>query len=189
MSAAEAIWNAHRPSEISLVEQFDYYGKLRSQFPIPQLRVVYAKAGTLPAACLVRDQSIIDHMLYWTRLRSDLEGNYLAAVLNSETARSRVAAMQARGQWGARHFDKVMFNLPIPTFDASQPLHAELAAAGADAERIAAALELPPAVRFQRARKLVREALTESGVAPRIDALVARLLDEQRTAADAGRPD
>ena len=71
-----------------------------------------------------------------------------------------------------------MFTLPIPRFDASQPLHVDLAAAAAEAERIAAAFELPEAVKFQRARKLIRDALTESGVAPHIDDLVARLLDE-----------
>jgi hypothetical protein len=36
---------------------------------------------------------------------------------------------------------------------------------------------LPEAVKFQRARKIVRDALTEAGIAPRIDASVARLLD------------
>ncbi len=71
-----------------------------------------------------------------------------------------------------------MFNLPIPRFDAAIGLHNELAAAAAEAERIAAAVELPETVKFQRARKLVRDALTEAGVAPRIDALVARLLDQ-----------
>src|SRR5207247_44000 len=51
MSAAEAVWNSRRPSEISLVQQFDYYGKLRAQFPLRRLRVVYAASGTIPAAC------------------------------------------------------------------------------------------------------------------------------------------
>ena len=178
MSAAEAIWNGHRPSEISLIQQFDYYGKLSAQFPFPRLRVVYAKAGTLPAACLVRDQATIDHMLYWWTPRSEAEAYYLIAALNSETSRARVAEMQSRGQWGARHFDKVMFTLPIPPFDSSQPLHTELAAAANEAERIAAAFDLPGAVKFQRARKLIRDALTESGIAPHIDQLVARLLDQ-----------
>ena len=91
MSAAEAIWNAHRPSEISLIQEFDYYGKLSSQFPIHPLRVVYAKAGTLPAACILRNEAIIDHMLYWSSVVSESEAHYLAAILNSETARSRVA--------------------------------------------------------------------------------------------------
>lgn len=71
-----------------------------------------------------------------------------------------------------------MFTLPIPRFEASQTLHNELAAAAGEAERIAAAFELPESVKFQRARKLIRDALTESGVAPHIDELVARLLDQ-----------
>jgi hypothetical protein len=78
---------------------------------------------------------------------------------------------------GARHFDKVMFNLPIPLFDPSEQLHNDLATAAAQAERTAAAFELPETVKFQRARKLIRDALTDSGIAPRIDQLVARLLD------------
>ena len=86
--------------------------------------------------------------------------------------------MQARGQFGARHFDKVMFTLPIPRFDTTVALHNELAAAAAEAERIAAAFKLPETVKFQRARKLIRDALTETGVSPHIDGLVARLLDQ-----------
>lgn len=123
-------------------------------------------------------------MLYRASSRSEPEGYYLVAILNSETSRARIAAMQARGQWGARHFDKVMFNLPIPRFDPAVSLHNELAAAAVEAERLATALTLPDAVKFQRARKLVREALTEAGVSPRIDALVARLLDESTVGSD-----
>jgi hypothetical protein len=179
MQAAEAAWSANAQREsMTLIDRWNYHNELGAQFPIPRLRVVYAKAGTLPAACLVRDEAIIDHMLYWARPRSELEGCYLAAILNSETARARIAAMQARGQWGARHFDKVMFNLPIPPFELSQPLHNERAVTAAEAERIAAAFELPATVRFQRARKLIRDALTEARIAPQIDNLVARLLDE-----------
>ena len=181
MQAAEATWDQYRTSSESLAEQFNHHGKLASQFPIPRLRMVYAKAGTLPAACLVRDEAIIDHMLYRTSPRSESEAHYLSAILNSETSRARVAAMQSRGQWGARHFDKVMFNLPIPHFDPSQSLHNELAGAAAEAEQIASAVELPETVKFQRARKLIRDALTDSGVAPRIDELVAQLLDQFTT--------
>jgi hypothetical protein len=185
MSDAEAVWNGHRPSDLSLIEQFDYYGKLGSQFPIPRLRVVYAASGTIPAACLLRGSAaVIEHAIYWAPVASENEGQYLAALLNSETSRARVAAMQARGQWGARHFDKVMFNLPIPRFDQAEPLHNDLAAAAAEAERIAGAFELPEAVKFQRARKLIRDALTETGIAPFIDDLVARLLDQSSTSED-----
>lgn len=70
-----------------------------------------------------------------------------------------------------------MFNLPIPRFDAAQSLHLDLAAAAAEAEALAADVALPEGVKFQRARKLVRDALADAGLAERIDGLVARLLD------------
>jgi hypothetical protein len=180
MRKAEAVWNAHRAANMTLAEQFDYYGKLGSQFPPALLRVVYAKAGTQPAACVLRDsKAVIDHMLYWAPASSAAEARYLAAILNSETARERTAKYQARGQWGARHFDKVVFNLPIPRYDSKIKLHRDLATAAERAEGLAAAVPLPEGVKFQRARALVRTALTEAGISDAIDALVARLLDGQ----------
>lgn len=178
MRKAEAVWNEHRPSRISLIQQIDYYGKLASQFPIAPLRVVYAKAGIQPAACLVRDsRCVIDHKLYWTKPASEEEGQYLISVLNSETARSRVEQYQSRGQWGARDFDKVMFNLPILRFDSANTLHRDLADAAASAETVAAKVELPEGIKFQRARKLVRNALAANGLSKKIDSLVVALLD------------
>ena len=172
-----------------LIEQFNYYGKLSAQFPIPRLRVVYAKAGTLPAACFSEIERDNRPHAVLGRLRvAKLKGITLC-IFNSETSRARVATMQSRGQWGARHFDKVMFTLPIPRFDSAITLHNELAAAAAEAERIAAAFELPASVKFQRARKLIRDALTESGIAPHIDELVARLLDQPEANEDEGVDD
>jgi hypothetical protein len=72
-----------------------------------------------------------------------------------------------------------------PHWPAATALHSELAAAAAEAERIAVAFELSETVKFQRARKLIRDALTASGVAQRIDELVARLLDQTPASDDA----
>jgi hypothetical protein len=178
MQKAESAWNANRSSKLSLIQQFDYYGKLVAQFPIATLRVVYAASGTLPAACLLRDERcVIEHILYWMTPDTESEGQYLTAILNSETARARVADFQSRGQWGARHFDKVIFNLPIPRFDERNAVHRALTEAATRAETIAAAVDLPEDVKFQRARGIVRTALAAAGVALEIDRLVAELLD------------
>lgn len=175
---AEDAWNSRGEGRsISLTGNWNHHGKLLAQFPIANLRVVYAKAGTLPASCLLQDpRAVVDHKLYWMPVRDEAEGRYLTAILNSETARARIAQYQSRGQWGARDFDKVVFNLPIPRYETRKRLHSDLAAAAAEAERVAALVELPEGVKFQRARRLVRDALTEAGVAQRIDALVVRLL-------------
>ncbi|MGI8568607.1 MAG: N-6 DNA methylase [Methylocella sp.] len=178
MKKAERVWNADRPSPISFVQQLDYYGKLASQFPLAPLRVVYAASGTNAAACIVRSRTnVIDNSLYWASVQDEHEAQFLTALFNSESTRSRIQSRQSRGQWGARHFHKVMFHLPIPRFDAADSLHTSLAEAAREAEVIAASVELPENVKFQRARGLVRTALTEAGVALRIDALVAGLFD------------
>jgi hypothetical protein len=177
MTLAECLWDGHKTAQAKLIDQLNYFGKLSSQFPIAPIRVVYAKAGSLPAAAIVEDKrAIIDHMLYWMPVRDRREGLYLASILGSEAARSRVAALQARGQWGARHFDKVMFTLPIPHFDAKNELHKDLATAGAAAEKAAGKIELADNVHFQTARRRVREALAEAGISQKIDELVAKLL-------------
>ncbi len=178
MRKAEAVWNEHRSTESGFAQQLNHYGKLSVQFPLATLRVVYAKAGTQPTAGVLHSGSqLIDHMLYWCAPPTEQEAAFLAAFLNSETMRVRAEQFQARGQWGARHFDKVMFNLPIPRFDAADPLHLDLAAAAGEAEALAAVVPLPESVKFQRARKLVRDALADAGLSQRIDALVVRLLD------------
>ena len=177
MRAAEEVWAAHNETGMSLTKQFDYYGKLSAQFPIAALRVVYAASGTLPAATIVRDnRAVIEHALYWFNSESEQEAYYLSGILNAETARAAITNLQAVGQFGARHFDKVMFTLPIPRFDPQDELHEALAALARKAEAIAANLAFEESVKFQRARRLVREALTEAGIAQEIDRAVNELL-------------
>jgi hypothetical protein len=179
MAKAETVWTelSSNPG-MTLRDRWDFQRGLSNQVPIPPLRIIYAASGTLPAAMILRDtSSIIEHILYWAACETDEEANYLAAILNSETARSRAEQYQARGQFGARHFDKVMFNLPIPRFDPKNELHQALADAGARAEVAANLVDLVEGEKFQRARKRVRDALIENGVAREIDELVEKLLD------------
>lgn len=179
MTTAEEVWSANAESgTMTLIERWNYHNELGAQFPIAPLRVVYAKAGTLPAACVLRDGQVIDHKLYWTAVGNEDEALFLTAILNSETARQRTAALQSRGQWGARDFDKVIFTLLIPRFDAASSLHVEISEAAREGESAASAVPLPQNVKFQRARKLIRDALIEAGIAPRVDTLVASLLDD-----------
>ena len=179
MTAAEAVWNQHSESgSMKLVERWNYHNELGAQFPHKPLRVLYAASGTIPAACILREaDAVIEHKLYWTSVIGEQEAQYLVAILNSETVRERVAGLQSRGQWGARDFDKVAFTLPIPLYDQDRRLHSDIAAAAQEAEGIARLVEIPEAMKFQQARKRVRDAIANSGVAARVEGLVAQLLD------------
>ncbi len=179
IAKAEKVWSKHRKSARELTGQLNYINQLSSQFPVNPVRVVYAASGSLPAACLLRDnRGVIEHKLYWMAASTDGEARYLTSILNSETARARAEQYQSRGQFGARDFDKVMFNLPIPRFDPEDKLHRALADAAAKAEHVAAIVELPEGMKFQRARSLVRAALTEEGISRKINKLVSDLLDQ-----------
>ena len=188
--AAERLWAQNASEKHGFSAQIDHYGKLTSQFPIAGSRVVFAKAGIHPAACLVRDpRGVIDHKLYWAPIRSEDEAAYLLAFLNSETVRARIAPLQARGEQGARDFDKLMFTLPIPVFERGERAHAALAAEAREAERIAGGIHIAAGMPFQRARRVVRDALRADGVADRIDRLVALLLGPDPRAPVPGEAD
>jgi hypothetical protein len=84
--------------------------------------------------------------------------------------------MQPRGWRDPRHFDNLVWELPVPEFDWRQALHRELANAAAEAERVAAMVSLREGAHFMRKRRAIRDALAENGIAAVINALVLRLL-------------
>ncbi len=165
-------------SRMTLRQRLDHMRKLSAQLSTLATRVVYAASGILPAAVVVNDRgAIVEHAAYWAPARSLAEGRYLTAILNSETARALGEDAQPKGQGGARHFDNLIWELPIPEYDRRIELHRDLATAVATAERVAAAVALPPGAYFTRQRRAIRDALVAHGIAREIEALVARLLD------------
>jgi len=177
LSTTERLWEEHGKGKTSFAEKMDFYGLLSAQFPIAARRVVYSASGTNPAAATIVDRiAVIDHKLYWAAVQTQDEGRYLVAVLNSETVRARAERWQSRGQWGARDFDKVAFNLPVPIYDGNAALHRALASAAARAERVAAMVEFPEGEHFTRTRGRIRDALRADGIAGETEKLVAQLL-------------
>lgn len=178
MSKAEAVWGAYPSAErLKLADRWNFQKGITNQFPIAKLRVLYAASGSQPAAIVLRDSdAFVEHKLYWAKVETEAEATYLAAILNSETARARVEQYQSRGQFGARDFDKVIWNLPIPRYDPKNALHRNLSKAGASAEVAAQAVDLVEGEKFQRARKRVRDALIGNGIATHIERLVEKLL-------------
>ena len=178
LTKAEAVWDGHGTGGMKLRDRWDYGKSIASQFPVAKHRVFFAASGTQPAAVkLSTDQSgIAEHKLYWCPVKAVAEADYLCAILNSETARAAAEQWQSEGQWGKRDFDKAVFNLPIPLFNAALPLHSALAKAAAKAEKLAAQVELKDGEHFTRTRKRIRQALIANGIAIKIETLVAELI-------------
>jgi hypothetical protein len=180
----EEQWSLHAAKDkeqrpkLTLLQQIDYMRKLSGQLPVPNIRVVYAASGILPAAAIIQDtRAIIEHSAYWASARSIGEAQYLCAVLNSEESRVRLHHMQPKGQGGARHFDNLVWELSIPEYRRTEPLHRALQEAAVRAEGVANNVALDDTAHFTRRRRAIRDALLVDGVAGLIDRLVARLLD------------
>ncbi len=177
LEKTEALWEENKRSNLSLLDQCDYYGKLSCQFPVMPFRVLYSASGTNPAACVLRQSNaVIEHKLYWAAMGTLQEARYLCGVLNSEALRGGVERYQSQGQWGARDFDKYVFNLPIPRFDKENDFHLQLAEAAQTAERVAAQVVRGEREYFVRTRKRIRAALAEHGIGRRLEELAEALL-------------
>jgi hypothetical protein len=98
---------------------------------------------------------------------------------------SRARPLQARGQHNPRDFDTHIFALPFPAYDGTDQMHQDLGSLAARAEEVAAGIDLDPSWQFQKARRVMREALAEEGVGSDIDPAVEELLADAPTEADA----
>ena len=178
----EGKWSAHcalgidKKPKLTLTKRLDYQRGILQQFPLGAIRVAYAKAGTLFASAILQDaNAVVDHKAYWATARSLEEARYLIAILNCDALRVRIAAMQSKGQGGARDFDNLIWELPIPEFSARDPLHQALAALTLECEAVAAAVPLVEGAYFTTQRRAIRDALETAGLMKRLDAAVARI--------------
>ncbi len=176
---AERLWIANRPDYTTddLTGRLEYKEGTSKQFPVAPHRVAYTSSGTNLVATRLNDQrALVSETLYWAACASREEAQYLVAVLNSETLLQRVKKLQSEGQFGPRHFHKVVFSAGFPLYNPSDPLHVSIAEAAAEAEILVAGLDVAD-LGFQKARQVVRTAFSASRVAGSIDGLVQRLLD------------
>lgn len=173
---ANAVWVTHGSEQLSLKERLDYRRGLSRQFPVAAYRVVFNKSGMYLAAAVVDDpDAVIDHKLIWCAAASSDEAKFLTAVLNSTVVTNAVQYLQGRGEHNPRDFDKHVFQLPIPMYDARDGRHRRLVTLAGRAEYVASGVALA-AVSFTAQRRQIRQALETEGVIAQIDAIVKLLL-------------
>ena len=180
---AEAKWNEHSNKKadgtprVTLAQSLDHLRKLSAQSQRAPVRVVYPASGKRLSACYVEDDDIIiDKDAYWCFAHSLREAAYISAILNSNIVLGRVKDLQPMGDQNPRHFDNLVWTLPIPEFDPAEALHTDLAVAAMHAATVAARVELAATAHFVAKRKMIRQALVADGVVEAIERLVDALL-------------
>ncbi len=138
----------------------------------------------------------MDRKLYQTKCPLEDEAYYVLAVINSTELAAAAATFMPKGLYGARDFEKHGWKLPVPRYDADDPLHVHLSELGATAEQecrdLIAQSDImsKPAgdAQSRAARRLLRhEWQPTSATAQRIEATVAELLSDPAQAALAER--
>ena len=188
---------AHKNRTIKdLYKNLNHLDKLTSQLEYLQdaiagngtIRVAYTQAGQ-PTAAIIQDiKAILDRKLYQTVCQSDEEAHYLTAILNSDELAARAKPF-CTTNWAKkiRDFEKHGWKLPIPRYDAGDPLHLRLSQLGKAAEQECATtiansdiLTKPAGDSQSRAaRSLLRhEWQPNSATAQAIEAAVAKLLTD-----------
>ena len=203
--ADEMFRQAHKDQAIKdLFSNLNHLNKLADQLEYLQravvgdeaIRVAYTSSGRPTAAIIRDDHAIVDYVLFQTVCDSVGEANYLITVINSGALASAAEAFMARGLFGARHFQKQGWKLPIPRYDEYDDLHVRLSELGAAAEQECRALvrqsdiESKPAgdAQSRAARRLLRHQWQPtSTTAQAIEKAVAELLSSQVQAALAAR--
>ena len=199
--AAELYRKAHEGQSISnLYERLNHQKSLTTQLEYLQgaitednaIRIAYTSAGR-PTATIIKDHhAVLENALFQTICRSEAEAYYVVAIINSDALAKSAETFMPKGLFGAWHFHKHGWKLPIPRYDADDPLHVQISELGATAEQecrqLIALTDImtKPAGEAQSraARHLLRHTWQpESETAQAIEAAVAELLSHPAQAA------
>ena len=188
--AVSELWEAHKGAnnQLDLLQRLDYMRNLSIQLSSPvESRLLYTSSGRPTAAVLTDPDPLAENSLYCVACETVQEAHFLAAVINSRTLENAVKRLMPKGQFGARHLHRHLWRLPIPTYDATDELHVELASLGGSAaieaaarheelQAVRAAASKPTSVTV--VRRELRLWLETSPIGNRIDGLVADLLGQ-----------
>ncbi|MEW2005717.1 hypothetical protein [Microbacterium sp. NPDC079208] len=175
----DGLFNANKSAKtkMNLTDRLNFQSGLARQLPAPPHRVLYTASGNrIAAAYTANTDYVIEHKLYWLNVDSEAEGQYLAAILNSDAVAVAVAKRQSRGLFGTRDIDTLPWRLPIPAFDADNEAHVALSDLGIAATETAMTIDFADVSDFKDARRLVRDALAADGTTAAVDEIVIDML-------------
>ena len=205
-NAVELFREAHKDRSINeLLDNLNHLNKMTDQLEYLRaaakgddtVRVAYATSGEPTAAIIENASTLVESTAYQTICQSKREACYILAIINSnELARQAKPFCPTNWAKEIRHFHKHGWKLPIPRYDADDPLHVRLSELGKAAEQECATLiadsdilDKPAGEAQSRAaRRLLRhEWQPNSKIGQEIETAVAELLSDLTQAALAER--
>ena len=117
--------NGKPSAQMSVWNNLDHLRKLTSQDPFSgKIAVIYNENGTSIRCGVIKcDGVIFDYETYYYYAGSLEEAHYLAGILNSGNT---LELLKKSGILSERHIESKPFELNIPTFDLTNPVHMEI---------------------------------------------------------------
>lgn len=172
----ERLYDANRSPHgpATMFEMLNHLGKLASQLESqPPIRVVYPKSGSYFFGAIVPGSIIVDNALYYINLALPAEAEYLTAIFGADSLQ-RVFRESRNTD---RHYDKHPLRaVPIPAYNPSDDIHAQLALLGNRAQTVAAQVNLSGGTNTMR--NDIRAAIRDDGVMRDIDRCAKELLPD-----------
>jgi len=187
---AQKFWEEKRTQKSTkrfpkLIDRLNYNGLLTSQNPNKRYVVMYNATGTDVVSCVI-DKKLLSNLGYpsngfvadvkcwFYETDNESEAHYLSAVLNSGLISRLIKPFQPRGLFGARAIHRRPLLFPIPKFEETDEIHAELARMSEICHEKVKNMLLNEKIEGNRVRSQVRIRL--SSEAEHINNLVSKLL-------------
>ena len=179
LEKVEKIWNEKSKGNVKFKDYINWRNKLKNQFPISKLKIVYTASGTNAAAAFLEDsKGIIDTKLYYYSVLNKNEGLYLEGILNSDYLMEKIKGLQSQGQWGTRDIHRHLLKPPIPKYDPKERLHKDIVDYTKKIKQIVQNVELDPSWNFITSRRKVRDKIKNTGkIWSHFNKLIEALLD------------
>ena len=113
--------------------------------------------------------------LYWAAFHEEEDADFLCAILNSATTMEMVRPFMSYGK-DERHIDKHIWQLPIPSYDAADATHREIALLGREVADLVHSTSIDTGLHFPALRRHIRHIVEESDAGARISELTYELL-------------
>ena len=181
MRKAEAVWTGNAESRRNDARRsWNYHNELGAQFPLAPLRVVYAASGSHSGGCSVcrNSYAVVEHKLYWAPTGERKGGAFSCRDPQQRDTRATRRGLSVARPVGRAPFRQGDVQPADPAFRRRRQNPPAISPMPPPRpKKSSPPVALPEGVKFQRARGKIRAALTDAGLAQKIDALVARLLD------------
>ena len=140
LNQVDTLWTEGRKerSPGDVYSRLDYQHLLTCQHPTGYYAILYNRAGTNLASCVIPPKLsktelhvngfAADADTYYYQTKDEMEAHYLCTFLNAPSVDDAIKPHQTRGQWGARDIHRRPFEVvPIPKFNPEDERHLRLA--------------------------------------------------------------